>query len=1373
MSEHAWFQENLAGYVAAGLPADERARFETHAGACRDCAQALAEQRAFDAAMATLFAAARPTAGFENRVLKALRAEPLRRRVQWVKTLRWIGGAAAVIMLGVIGFGMHEFAQTGALPFVGDRALGAAGDAGEPIQHTQVATIMGGVAAKPKASPEELVLEVWNGPQATTTKYRLEVLAQSRESSGNPTKEDAVGELVKRLDKAKEYPPGRSDPEKDKVNVQGLGEGKAPLDGMRRAQEAKEGLVAAEERLKDLASSHTARVVEVVKGKVATTWTALPPPGETTSEQLAALRGKLGGESRGGGSANPNDDGLARPGTGGGFAYRRGFQSGGAAPSDPSSSKSQESKPSTDGRSGPMMGFIAPGPGQGTPINPPPPGLMGPSGNQKLPLNYYSASPTSPVAPPAPVDGKYDDGGKAAGKPGSRNKESDDVEDGYFRATRDKTGMDPDGRLGKQFAQAQGKSQTEGGQQKDGKGGQKTPDDQGAGKQGFGKQPPGKQPPDKTKPPVEAKAAARKIIRTGEVEFEIQVFDDAIASVTRLITGIPGAFVATVNSEKLPNGKVRGSIIVRTPPEALDQFLLDLRKELGKTGELKGQRIGSQDVTKAYYDLESRLRAARTMEDRLINIIKSGKGEIKDLLLAEKELGVWRTKIEEMEGEIRYYNNQVSLSTLTITLYEKEIRSAAAMVISERVNMKIESDDVEGSLQKALMAVAEAKGRVLRSDAKQYDTTGQSEAHLQFEVAPAAAPAMKDKLRKLGIVTHYDAQRQQQAEGGTGSAGVEIKTRQSDVHFTVEIFNVANIQPREAYKLEIACEDVPADYRRLQEAVTQASGQVRSGNLNEQDKLNINAQFDFDVPATARNVMENLVTGLGDVLSRTTKRAPANERATERKVGFRLTLLNLANIKPREAYKLDIATQDVSAEYRRLQDAIAKAKGQIHSIGLNEQDKLNASAQINFDVPKTARDTFDKLLAGLGDVLTRSTMRAGPTEIATDRKSGYRLTLLNLANIPSRESYRLEIATTDVSADYRKLQEAIAAAKGQVRAINLNEQDKLNTSAQLDFDVPADERAKIDELAASLGEITVRQTLRVPPGQTATSRKAGYQLTLRNIASVPPRETYTIQAVSLDVPGAYKKLHEAVAQAKGYVRVGQLNEHDKLNISAQFDFDVPTPEREVIEKLLVEIGDAYSRNTQRVPPNQVATDRKVGYQLALQSVAGMPPREKVTLDVEVKDVEQAATTFKDMVRSKGGTIVADPINHNADGLVKAMLLFNVPLSAKDELVRKFKAFGTVRESKSSTNPQAADTKLATVHIDVMLSNATPIVPSDQGLWPQIRRSLSLSFQFLSLSLTFIILGLMVVLPWALLLWVAVKLFKRLRGKTPSAAATGA
>src|SRR5205807_8729093 len=110
------------------------------------------------------------------------------------------------------------------------------------------------------------------------------------------------------------------------------------------------------------------------------------------------------------------------------------------------------------------------------------------------------------------------------------------------------------------------------------------------------------------------------IIRSGEIEFEVDSFDAATAVITRLVTATKGGFIATVNSEKLANGKVRGSVVVRVPPEQLDALVLGLRKDLGKFGELKGQRIGSQDITKQYTDLESRLKAAKTMEQRLLTI---------------------------------------------------------------------------------------------------------------------------------------------------------------------------------------------------------------------------------------------------------------------------------------------------------------------------------------------------------------------------------------------------------------------------------------------------------------------------------------------------------------------------------------------------------------------------------------------------------------------------------------------------------------------------------------------------------------------------------------------------------------------------------
>ncbi|HXX94489.1 MAG TPA: DUF4349 domain-containing protein, partial [Planctomycetota bacterium] len=188
----------------------------------------------------------------------------------------------------------------------------------------------------------------------------------------------------------------------------------------------------------------------------------------------------------------------------------------------------------------------------------------------------------------------------------------------------------------------------------------------------------------------------RKIIRTGEMEFEVDSFESSLATLTKVTLEEQG-FIGTVMSEKLPNGKVRGTVVVRVPPDRLDTLLLKLRG----LGDLKSQKIGSEDVTKQYTDLESRLRAARTMEERLIAIIKDGKGQIKDLLQAEKELGEWRTRVESLMGEIRYYSNLIAHSTLTLSLYEKEIRAPWALIQTEKIEMAVEVEEVENAYRVA------------------------------------------------------------------------------------------------------------------------------------------------------------------------------------------------------------------------------------------------------------------------------------------------------------------------------------------------------------------------------------------------------------------------------------------------------------------------------------------------------------------------------------------------------------------------------------------------------------------------------------------------------------------------------------------------
>jgi hypothetical protein len=503
----------------------------------------------------------------------------------------------------------------------------------------------------------------------------------------------------------------------------------------------------------------------------------------------------------------------------------------------------------------------------------------------------------------------------------------------------------------------------------DGQGKARAPQPDSGRGQGSG---PGTVDPKPTQPAPEQAAPRRIIIRSGDIEFEIDSFDSAVATVTKLVMGIKGAFVSTVNSDKLPNGKVKGSMVVRVPPESLDGFVLDLRKELGKGGELKGQKIGSQDITKQYTDLESRLKAAKTMQERLLKIIQDGKGEIKQLLEAEKELGVWRTKIEELEGEIRYYSNLAALSTLTITLAEKEIRAAVELVEREQVQAGVEVEDVDKAREEVLTAVADAKGRVIKAEMKQH-SVGQFNATLNFEVPPAAAGPLRDRLHQIGTVVRLDINLEKQAEGGQATR--DSKVRRGDAIFLVQLYNVTNMAARETTTVQLAVADVPKSYQALQQAVDKAKGRFVTGQLNENDRQNITAQLDFEVRRGQEGALQTALTAAGEIIARQTTRAVASENTTDAKVAYRLSLINVAKIPPREVVTLGIEVTDVDRELVVIEAAVKDAKGRKVDSVVGHERSGKVTARVIYDVPLAAAPELIEKLKRLGTVRAQQSIQ--------------------------------------------------------------------------------------------------------------------------------------------------------------------------------------------------------------------------------------------------------------------------------------------------------------------------------------------------------------------------------------------------------------
>src|SRR5579871_5137627 len=71
MSEHNWADQQIAAYVAGGLAAEEKDRFEAHLRECPECASELNRNLALDRGLDSLFAPVRPSNDLEDRMIRS------------------------------------------------------------------------------------------------------------------------------------------------------------------------------------------------------------------------------------------------------------------------------------------------------------------------------------------------------------------------------------------------------------------------------------------------------------------------------------------------------------------------------------------------------------------------------------------------------------------------------------------------------------------------------------------------------------------------------------------------------------------------------------------------------------------------------------------------------------------------------------------------------------------------------------------------------------------------------------------------------------------------------------------------------------------------------------------------------------------------------------------------------------------------------------------------------------------------------------------------------------------------------------------------------------------------------------------------------
>ncbi|RAV19798.1 DUF4349 domain-containing protein [Paenibacillus contaminans] len=160
-------------------------------------------------------------------------------------------------------------------------------------------------------------------------------------------------------------------------------------------------------------------------------------------------------------------------------------------------------------------------------------------------------------------------------------------------------------------------------------------------------------------------AISRKLIYKANIAMEVKSYDDAQTEIQNLIT-LNGGYMLVFSENQTQNEK-SGNFTIKVPANGFSTFLADL----AKIGHLKLQRsVQGQDVTEEYVDLSSRLKGKEVEEARLLAFMEKAM-QADDLVTFSNQLGKVQEEIEKIKGRMRFIDQNVSLSTIELRLYEK------------------------------------------------------------------------------------------------------------------------------------------------------------------------------------------------------------------------------------------------------------------------------------------------------------------------------------------------------------------------------------------------------------------------------------------------------------------------------------------------------------------------------------------------------------------------------------------------------------------------------------------------------------------------------------------------------------------------------
>jgi Domain of unknown function (DUF4349) len=108
------------------------------------------------------------------------------------------------------------------------------------------------------------------------------------------------------------------------------------------------------------------------------------------------------------------------------------------------------------------------------------------------------------------------------------------------------------------------------------------------------------------------------------------------------------------------------SIVIRVPAHAFDEAV----RRVEGVGDMLHRNVAAEDVTEEFRDLEVRLKSARAVQGRLMDLLSKA-AKVDESIAIEKELDRVSGEIERIEGRMKFLRDRAAFSTITVRFEPK------------------------------------------------------------------------------------------------------------------------------------------------------------------------------------------------------------------------------------------------------------------------------------------------------------------------------------------------------------------------------------------------------------------------------------------------------------------------------------------------------------------------------------------------------------------------------------------------------------------------------------------------------------------------------------------------------------------------------